>query len=61
MVRFEADNALASAAAKAAQDDRVKQVFICAPDKDLSQCVVGTRSFNSTAGGTFRATKPALC
>jgi len=43
MVRFEADDALASAAAKAAQDERVKQVFICTPDKDLSQCVVGTR------------------
>jgi len=43
MVRFEADDALASAAGKAAQDDRVKQVFICTPDKDLSQCVVGTR------------------
>ncbi len=36
-------DALASAAAQAAQDDRVKQVFICTPDKDLSQCVVGTR------------------
>ena len=43
MVRFEADDALASAAAKAAQDDGVNQVFICTPDKDLSQCVVGTR------------------
>src|SRR5215475_7132999 len=43
MVEFEADDALASAAAKAAQDDRVKQVFICTPDKDLSQCVQGTR------------------
>jgi 5'-3' exonuclease len=43
MVRFEADDALASAAAKADQDDRVKQVLICTPDKDLSQCVVGTR------------------
>jgi 5'-3' exonuclease len=43
MVCFEADDALASAAAKAARDDRVKQVFICTPDKDLSQCVVGTR------------------
>jgi len=43
MVYFEADDALASAAAKAAQDDRVKQVLICTPDKDLSQCVVGTR------------------
>ncbi len=43
MVYFEADDALASAAAKAAQDDRVKRVLICTPDKDLSQCVVGTR------------------
>jgi 5'-3' exonuclease len=43
MVHFEADDALASAAAQAAKDDRVKQVLICTPDKDLSQCVVGTR------------------
>lgn len=43
MVEFEADDALASAAAKAARDKRVKQVIICTPDKDLSQCVVGTR------------------
>jgi 5'-3' exonuclease len=43
MVYFEADDALASAADKAAKDDRVKQVFICTPDKDLSQCVVGAR------------------
>ena len=43
MVYFEADDALASAAAKASQDDRVKQVLICTPDKDLSQSVVGTR------------------
>ena len=43
MVEFEADDALASAAAKAAKDDRVSQVIICTPDKDLSQCVVGTR------------------
>ena len=43
MVDFEADDALASAAAKAAQDERVRQVLICTPDKDLSQCVVGGR------------------
>lgn len=43
MVEFEADDALASAACKAAQDDRVNQVLICTPDKDLGQCVVGTR------------------
>jgi 5'-3' exonuclease len=43
MTEFEADDALASAAAKAARDDRVRQVIICTPDKDLSQCVVGSR------------------
>ena len=43
MVQYEADDALASAADKAARDDRVRQVLICSPDKDLSQCVVGTR------------------
>src|SRR5689334_21269185 len=43
MVEFEADDALASAAAKAAQDKQVKQVLICTPDKDLGQCVSGKR------------------
>jgi 5'-3' exonuclease len=43
MVDFEADDALASAAAKAAKNDSVKQILICTPDKDLGQCVVGTR------------------
>jgi 5'-3' exonuclease len=40
---YEADDALASAAARAALDDRVGQVIVCTPDKDLAQCVVGTR------------------
>ena len=43
MVEYEADDALASAAAKAALDDKVGRVFICTPDKDLAQCVVGER------------------
>jgi 5'-3' exonuclease len=43
MVEFEADDALASAAVKAAQDGRVDRVIICTPDKDLCQCVSGTR------------------
>ncbi len=43
MTLFEADDALASAAAKAAGDQRVEQVLICTPDKDLAQSVVGTR------------------
>jgi 5'-3' exonuclease len=42
MVQYEADDALASAAARASKDDRVARVIICTPDKDLSQCVVGT-------------------
>lgn len=43
MTYFEADDALASAAAKAAADKQVEQVLICTPDKDLAQCVVGQR------------------
>ena len=43
MVEFEADDALAAAAAKAAQDERVERVIICTPDKDLAQCVRSTR------------------
>lgn len=42
-VYFEADDALASAAANAAKDPQVRQVFICTPDKDLAQSIVGTR------------------
>jgi 5'-3' exonuclease len=43
MVEFEADDALASAAAAAARDPRVDRVIICTPDKDLAQCVRGIR------------------
>jgi 5'-3' exonuclease len=43
MVEFEADDALASAAVAAAADPRVERVVICTPDKDLAQCVRGTR------------------
>jgi 5'-3' exonuclease len=43
MVEFEADDALASAAALALKDSRVEQVVICTPDKDLAQCVQGSR------------------
>jgi len=43
MVEFEADDALAAAAEKAAMDPRVDRVVICTPDKDLAQCVRGTR------------------
>jgi 5'-3' exonuclease len=43
MVELEADDALAAAAAAAARDPRVERVVICTPDKDLAQCVRGTR------------------
>lgn len=43
MVEFEADDALAAGAMLAAQDTQVEQVIICTPDKDLAQCVRGTR------------------
>ena len=43
MVEFEADDALAAGALAAAGDPRVEHVIICTPDKDLAQCVCGTR------------------
>ena len=43
MVEFEADDALAAAAAMAEKDPRVERVVICTPDKDLGQAVRGTR------------------
>ena len=43
MVEFEADDALAAAAAIVEGDRRVDRVIICTPDKDLAQCVKGTR------------------
>jgi len=39
MVEHEADDGLASGAAMAAADERVVEVRICTPDKDLAQCV----------------------
>ena len=43
MVEFEADDALAAAAEVASRDTRVDRIIICTPDKDLAQCVRGTR------------------
>jgi 5'-3' exonuclease len=43
MEEYEADDALASAAFLAREDTRVKRVVISTPDKDLAQCVQGTR------------------
>lgn len=43
MTEFEADDALATGAARFARDPAVEQVLLCTPDKDLAQCVRGTR------------------
>jgi 5'-3' exonuclease len=43
MVEYEADDAMAAAAQVAGGDERVTQVVIVTPDKDLGQCVRGTR------------------
>jgi 5'-3' exonuclease len=43
MREFEADDALATFAARTAEDPRVEQVLLCTPDKDLTQCVRGAR------------------
>jgi 5'-3' exonuclease len=43
MVEYEADDALAAAAAAATKDVSVDRVLICTPDKDLAQCVRGNR------------------
>jgi 5'-3' exonuclease len=55
MVEFEADDALAAGAVAAARDQRVDRVIICTPDKDLGQCVSGTRivQLNRRTGVTF--------
>jgi 5'-3' exonuclease len=43
MIELEADDALASAARIATEDQRVEKVCIWTPDKDLAQCVRGDR------------------
>ncbi len=43
MVELEADDALATAASVAFRDDRVDQIAIMSPDKDLAQCVIGAK------------------
>ena len=43
MIEFEADDAIATAAARAAADPAVERVVIAAVDKDMCQCVIGSR------------------
>jgi 5'-3' exonuclease len=55
MVEFEADDGLAAAAAIASADPRVERVVVCTPDKDLAQCVSGSRvvQLNRRTNTTF--------
>ena len=56
-IEYEADDALASAAVRAARDERVEQVFVCTPDKDLAQVVDGSRIVQfDRRSGTVRDT-----
>jgi 5'-3' exonuclease len=63
MIEFEADDAIATMAARCAADPAVEQVVIASPDKDLAQCVRGTRVVcldvlrKKTLDGTGVATK----
>jgi len=52
MVEFEADDAMAAAAAKLTADPDVECIYLCTPDKDLAQCVVDDRvvQFDRRAG-----------
>src|SRR6201993_2906978 len=43
MVGFEADDAIAASALVASKNQDVTRVIICSPDKDLAQCVSGSR------------------
>lgn len=43
MVEFEADDAIAAAAVRFAQDPTVERILVCTPDKDMAQLVVGER------------------
>ena len=60
MVEFEADDALASGAARAADDPRVDRVVICTPDKDLGQCVRGTRVVQLDRRRNITRDEPAI-
>ena len=43
MVEFEADDAIAAAAWRFAEDRRVEKILVCTPDKDMAQLVVDKR------------------
>ena len=60
MVEFEADDALAAAALKAVRDKRVDRVIICTPDKDLAQCVSGSRIVQLNRRQRMTLDEPAI-
>lgn len=43
MIRYQADEALASAASRYKRDPSVEQILICSTDNDFAQCVEGER------------------
>jgi 5'-3' exonuclease len=43
MLKWEADDAIATAAHRCAEEREVEQVVVCSPDKDFAQLVVGNR------------------
>jgi 5'-3' exonuclease len=59
MIELEADDALASAAHSATNDERVQKVCIWTPDKDLAQCVEATSWSRWTARPRPFAMQPA--
>ena len=59
MVEFEADDAIAAAAARLRELPGVDQVVLCSPDKDLAQAVVGEQVVAGTAAVTSFWTRPA--
>jgi 5'-3' exonuclease len=60
MVELEADDALASAAHLAAQDERAEKVCIWTPDKDLAQCVHGERVVQMDRKSNSMRDEPAV-
>ena len=59
MVEFEADDALAAGGGGGRRAIRVERVIICTPDKDLAQCVRGTRVVQMNRRTRTLRTKPA--
>ncbi len=60
MTEFEADDALATGAARYGSDPGVEQVVICSPDKDLAQCVEGDRIVTLDRVRRTRRDEPAV-